>query len=279
MRPLIDVVELTELLQTSEVTLLDVRWTLGERTGHDAYLAGHLPGAVYVDLDDELAGPPGAGGRHPLPSVEVFTEAMQRAGVSASRPVVAYDAGPGFSAARLWWLLTDAAHPYVRVLNGGFRAWKGAGLPVEAGEVEVERGEFVPQPGHRRVVDADGVVAHLRAGGTLHDVRGADRYQGDNETVDPIAGHIPGALNLPVGSLVGAGGFAPRAELLPKVGHVKPGDVLSCGSGITASAAMLAAEQLGIEDLVLYSGSWSNWITDPARPIATGAEPGTYPEG
>lgn len=279
MRPLIDVVELTELLQTSEVTLLDVRWTLGERTGHDAYLAGHLPGAVYVDLDDELAGPPGAGGRHPLPSVEVFTEAMQRAGVSASRPVVAYDAGPGFSAARLWWLLTDAAHPYVRVLNGGFRAWKGAGLPVEAGEVEVERGEFVPQPGHRRVVDADGVIAHLRAGGTLHDVRGADRYQGDNETVDPIAGHIPGALNLPVGSLVGAGGFAPRAELLPKVGHVKPGDVLSCGSGITASAAMLAAEQLGIEDLVLYSGSWSNWITDPARPIATGAEPGTYPEG
>ena len=279
MRPLIDVVELTELLQSSEATLLDVRWTLGERTGHDAYLAGHLPGAVYVDLDDELAGPPGAGGRHPLPSVEVFTEAMQRAGVSASRPVVAYDAGPGFSAARLWWLLTDAAHPYVRVLNGGFRAWKGAGLPVEAGEVEVERGEFVPQPGHRRVVDADGVVAHLRAGGTLHDVRGADRYQGDNETVDPIAGHIPGALNLPVGSLVGAGGFAPRAELLPKVGHVKPGDVLSCGSGITASAAMLAAEQLGIEDLVLYSGSWSNWITDPARPIATGAEPGTYPEG
>ncbi len=279
MRPLIDVVELTELLQSSEATLLDVRWTLGERTGHDAYLAGHLPGAVYVDLDDELAGPPGAGGRHPLPSVEVFTEAMQRAGVSASRPVVAYDAGPGFSAARLWWLLTDAAHPYVRVLNGGFRAWKGAGLPVEAGEVEVERGEFVPQPGHRRVVDADGVIAHLRAGGTLHDVRGADRYQGDNETVDPIAGHIPGALNLPVGSLVGAGGFAPRAELLPKVGHVKPGDVLSCGSGITASAAMLAAEQLGIEDLVLYSGSWSNWITDPARPIATGAEPGTYPEG
>ena len=278
MRPLIDVVELTELLRSSEVSLLDVRWTLGERTGQDKYLAGHLPGAVYVDLDDELAAAPGAGGRHPLPSVEVFTEAMQRAGVCAERPVVAYDAGPGFSAARLWWLLTDGAHPYVRVLNGGFRAWKDAGLPVEAGEVHLERGSFVPYPGHRRVVDADGVIAHLRAGGTVHDVRGADRYQGDNETVDPVAGHIPGAQSLPVGSLVGTGGFAPRAELVHKVGHVKSGDVLSCGSGITASAAMLAAEQVGIEDLVLYSGSWSNWITDPTRPVAVGSEPGTYPE-
>jgi thiosulfate/3-mercaptopyruvate sulfurtransferase len=278
MRPLIDVVELTELLSSSEISLLDVRWTLGERTGREKYLGGHLPGAVYVDLDDELAGPPGAGGRHPLPSLEVFTEAMQRAGVSADRPVVAYDAGPGFSAARLWWLLTDAAHPYVRVLNGGLRAWKSAGLTVETGEVEVARGSFVPDPGHRRVVDADGLIAHLRAGGTVHDVRGADRYQGENETVDPVAGHIPGAQSMPLGSLVGADGFAPRAELLPKVGHVKPGDVLSCGSGITASAAMLAAEQVGIQDLVLYSGSWSNWITDPSRPVVTGAEPGTYPE-
>jgi thiosulfate/3-mercaptopyruvate sulfurtransferase len=278
MRPLIDVVELTELLRSAEVTLLDVRWTLGERTGHDTYLAGHLPGAVYVDLDDELASPPGVGGRHPLPSVAVFTEAMQRAGVSADRPVVAYDAGPGISAARLWWLLTDAAHPYVRVLNGGFRAWKDAGLPVDAGEVEVERGSFIPYPGHRRVVDADGVIAHLRAGGTVHDVRGADRYQGENETVDPVAGHIPGARSMPVGSFIGGGGYAPRGELLHKVGHVKTGDVVSCGSGITASAAILAAEQVGIEDLVLYSGSWSDWITDPAHPVATGAEPGTYPQ-
>ena len=278
MRPLIDVVELTELLDSSEVSLLDVRWTLGERTGRDAYLAGHLPAAMYVDLDDELAGPPGAGGRHPLPAAEVLTEAMQRAGVSAERPVVAYDAGPGFSAARLWWLLTDAAHPYVRVLNGGFRAWKDAGLPVETGEVEVERGSFVPHPGHRRVVDADGVIAHLRAGGAVHDVRGADRYQGENETVDPVAGHIPGARSMPVSSLLSAGGFSPRGDLVHRVGHVRPGDVLSCGSGITASAAMLAAEQVGISDLVLYSGSWSNWITDPTRPVATGAEPGTYPE-
>lgn len=278
MRPLIDVAELTELLNSSEVSLLDVRWTLGERTGREKYLAGHVPGAVYVDVDDDLAGPPGAGGRHPLPSVEVFTEAMQRAGVSAERPVVAYDAGPGFSAARLWWLLTDAAHPYVRVLNGGLRAWRGAGLTLESGEVTVGRGSFVPHPGHRRVIDADGVIVHLRAGGTVHDVRGADRYQGENETVDPVAGHIPGAHSLPVGTLVGADGFAPSAELFTKVGHVKSGDVLSCGSGITASAAMLAAEQVGIEDLVLYSGSWSHWITDPGRPVATGAEAGTYPK-
>ncbi len=277
MDPLIDVVELTQLLDGTAVTLLDVRWTLGERTGHDAYLKGHLPGAVYVDLDDELASAPGAGGRHPLPSPEVFTEAMQRAGVDADRPVVAYDAAPGFSAARLWWLLTDAGHADVRVLNGGFRAWRDAGQPVESGEVLPDRGSFVPEPGHRPTVDAEGVAAHVRSGGALHDVRGAERYRGEDETVDPVAGHIPGARNVPVMALTGGGGFLPAEALREKLASVSPGDVLSCGSGITASAAMLAAEHAGIEGLVLYPGSWSGWITDPSRPVATGAEPGEYP--
>lgn len=277
MDPLIDVAELTQLLDGNAVTLLDVRWTLGERTGYATYLTGHLPGAVYVDLDDELASAPGAGGRHPLPSLEVFTEAMQRAGVDADRPVVAYDAAPGFSAARLWWLLTDAGHPNVRVLNGGFRAWKAAGLPVESGDVEIARGSFVPAPGHRPVVDAEGVAAHLRSGGALHDVRGAERYRGEDETVDPVAGHIPGARNVPVMGLTGAGGFLPVDTLREKLASVQSGDVLSCGSGITASAAMLAAEHAGIDGLVLYTGSWSGWITDPSRPVATGAEPGEYP--
>lgn len=277
MDPLIDVADLAQLVARGEVTLLDVRWTLGERTGHDTYLKGHLPGAVYVDLDDELASPPGAGGRHPLPTLEVFTEAMQRAGVEAGRPVVAYDAAPGFSAARLWWLLTDAGHEDVRVLNGGYRAWVAAEQPVETGEVVVARGTFVPEPGHRPVLDAHGVIAHLRSGGAVHDVRGPERYRGEDETVDPVAGHIPGAQNVPVMSLTGAGGFLAAHELADKLASVASGDVLSCGSGITASAAMLAAEHAGIEGLVLYAGSWSGWITDPSHPIATGAEPGEYP--
>jgi len=279
MRPLIDVVHLAQLLHRDrgDFTLLDVRWSLGGASGHDAYLAGHLPGAVYVDLDSELAGPPGLGGRHPLPSAEVFAEAMQRAGVTEQRQVIAYDGGSGFAAARLWWMLTDAGHRLVRVLNGGYTGWVAAGRPIDTGEVTPERGTFVPEPGHRRVLDPEGVIQHLRDGGALYDVRAAERYRGENETIDPIAGHIPGASSLPLSTMVGAGGFAARGELHAKMSHLRPGDVLSCGSGITAATVMLAAEQVGINDLVLFPGSWSGWITDPSRPIATGPDSGSLP--
>jgi thiosulfate/3-mercaptopyruvate sulfurtransferase len=278
MRPLIDVAHLAQLMQRLEFTLLDVRWSLDGAEGHDAYLAGHLPGAVYVDLDRELAGPPGPGGRHPLPTAGDFAAAMQRAGVTEPRQVVVYDGGSGLGAARLWWMLTDAGHRLVRVLNGGYRGWVAAGKPSETGEVTPERGTFVPEPGHRPVVDPEGVIQHLRDGGALYDVRAADRYRGESETIDPIAGHIPGAVSLPLSTLLGARGFAPRGELVAKTGHLRAGDVLSCGSGITAAAAMLAAEQVGIHDLVLFPGSWSGWITDPSRPIATGPDAGSPPE-
>lgn len=278
MRPLIDVAPLAQLLQRGDFTLLDVRWSLGGTEGHDAYLAGHLPGAAYVDLDSELAGPPGRGGRHPLPSTEVFAAAMQRAGVTEQRQVIAYDGGSGLGAARLWWMLTDAGHRLVRVLNGGYPGWIAAGRPIETGEVTPERGTFVPEPGHRPLVDPEGVIHHLRDGGALYDVRAADRYRGENETIDPIAGHIPGAWSLPLATLLGARGFAAGGELVAKMGHLRAGDVLSCGSGITATAVMLAAEQVGISDLVLFPGSWSGWITDPSRPIATGPDAGSLPE-
>ena len=277
MRPLIDVTEFAQLLDDGDVTLLDVRWSLGDATGHDAYLRGHVPGAVYVDLDTELAGLPGAGGRHPLPSSEVFSDAMVRVGVTDERQVVAYDGGSNMGAARLWWMLTDAGHRLVRVLDGGYAAWVAAGLPVENGEVTPERGTFTSDPSHRPTLDPEGVLRHLRSGGAVYDVRAADRYRGENETIDPVAGHIPGASNLPLATLVGPRGFAERGELEAKLSHLRAGDVLSCGSGITAAAVMLAAEEAGVQDLVLFPGSWSAWITDPTRPIATGTDPGQLP--
>ena len=278
MRPLIDVAHLAQLMQRDDFALLDVRWSLGGTEGHDAYLAGHLPGAAYVDLDKELAGRPGRDGRHPLPSVEVFAEAMQRVGVTEERQVVVYDGGSGLGAARLWWMLTDAGHRLVRVLNGGYAGWIAAGRPIEAGDVTPKRGTFMPEPGHRQVVDTEGVIQHLRDGGALYDVRAADRYRGENETIDPVAGHIPGALSLPMATLVSGGRFVRRGELAAKVGHLRAGDVLSCGSGITAAAVMLAAEQVGIGDLVLFPGSFSGWIADPARSVATGPDAGSLPD-
>jgi thiosulfate/3-mercaptopyruvate sulfurtransferase len=197
--------------------------------------------------------------------------------VADGRQVVVYDGGSNMAAARLWWMLTDAGHRLVRVLNGGYARWVSKGMPVESGEVTPVRGTFAPEPGHRRVVDAQGLIEHLHAGGALYDVRAADRYRGENETVDPAAGHIPGAANLPLATLVAEGRFAPRRELAPTLAHLRAGDVLSCGSGITAAAVMLAAEQVGIGDLALYPGSFSEWIADPQRPIATGTEPGLLP--
>ncbi|HEY5484667.1 MAG TPA: sulfurtransferase [Propionibacteriaceae bacterium] len=278
MRPLIDVAHLAQLMQRDEFTLLDVRWSLGDPGGYDAYLGGHLPGAVYVDLESELSGPPGLGGRHPLPAAEVFAEAMRHVGVTDQRQVVVYDGGSGLGAARLWWLLSDAGHRLVRVLDGGYAGWIAAGRPIEAGDVTPKRGTFMPEPGHRQVVDTEGVIQHLRDGGALYDVRAADRYRGENETIDPVAGHIPGASSLPMATLVSGGRFVRRGELAAKVGHLRAGDMLSCGSGITAAAVMLAAEQVGIGDLVLFPGSFSGWIADPARPVATGPDAGSLPD-
>jgi thiosulfate/3-mercaptopyruvate sulfurtransferase len=278
MRPIITVLQLSQLRERTDFTLLDVRWALGQSVGRETYLAGHLPGAVFVDLETELAAPPGRGGRHPLPSVEVFAEAMQRVGVTDQQQVVIYDGGSGLGAARLWWMLTDAGHRLVRVLHGGYDRWVAGGLPVETGDVTPQRGTFMAEPGHRPVVDTEGVIRHLHGGGALYDVRAADRYRGENETIDPVAGHIPGAVNLPLATLMKGGMFVTRGELATKLAHLRAGDVVSCGSGITAAAVMLAAEQVGMGDLVLYPGSFSGWIADPDRPVATGPDAGALPQ-
>jgi len=272
--PLITVTEVAKALSGPvPPVVLDVRWNLGTDTGQAEYLAGHVPGAVWVDLDHDLASPPGDGGRHPLPDPDVFQAAMRRVGVTADRAVVAYDGANGMAAARLWWLLTDGGKTDVAVMTGGYAAWVAAGLPTETGSVVAKSGDITLAPGQRPVANAEDVARHVREGGALWDVRAPERYRGDSETVDPVAGHIPGARNLPVGMFTGPKGFHSHDALRQVFAEVEPGDVMSCGSGVTAAAGILAAEAAGIRGVALYPGSWSEWIRHPSRPVATGPEP------
>jgi len=271
-----------ELSGAGHLVLLDVRWRLGGPPGRELFASGHIPGAVYCDLDRDLAGPPGAGGRHPLPSAQAFQAAMRRLGVRDGRPVVAYDDADSTAAARAWWLLRYFGHSSVRVLDGGFQAWRDAGLaqaggaPDEAGR----GGDFTARPGHLPLLDADGAAA-LARDGVLLDARAGERYRGEVEPVDPVAGHIPGAVSAPTAQNVTADGtFRPAAELAERfaslgAGHGDAdGDGVPvgayCGSGVTAAHEVLALALAGIP-AALYAGSWSEWITDPARPVARGA--------
>ena len=213
-QPLVDVGSLAaELAGGAPPVLLDVRWRLGGPPGIDSYRAGHLPAAVYVDLDADLAGPPGAGGRHPLPEAAGFGAAMRRAGVRAGYPVVSYDDGDSTVAARAWWMLRFFGHDQVRVLDGGFRAWTAAGQPVTTREPCVAAGDFTAVPGNLPVLDAAGAAVLARSG-VLLDARAGERYRGETEPIDPVAGHIPGALSAPtVGNVGPDGRFRPAAEL------------------------------------------------------------------
>jgi thiosulfate/3-mercaptopyruvate sulfurtransferase len=265
-----------ELAQDPPPVLLDVRWRLGGPPGIDSYRQGHLPGAVFADLDRDLAGPPGPAGRHPLPEPAVFQAAMRAAGVSRDRPVVVYDDGDAMSAARGWWTLRFFGHPDVRVLDGGYRAWAGAGLPVTTAGPAPVRGDFTADPGQMPVLDAAGARAVARTGRLL-DARAGERYRGETEPVDPVAGHIPGAVSATAtGNVNPDGTFRDPAELAARftgLGAV-PGTPVGtyCGSGVTAAHEILALTLAGIP-AALYVGSWSNWVTDPARPVATGGGP------
>jgi thiosulfate/3-mercaptopyruvate sulfurtransferase len=266
--------ELLESLGTQ--TLLDVRWQLGRTDGPEHHTAGHIPGAAYVDLPTDLADPPGRGGRHPLPDPERFAAGMRRCGVSADRPVVVYDATSGQAAARAWWLLRHHGHPDVRLLDGGWQWWLRVGGPVESGPVVPVPGDFHPGPGRMPVVDASG-AASLAADGVLYDARAPERYRGDVEPVDPVAGRVPGALNVPTArNLVEegerAGRFRDPAELASVYGDaLRPGTSAAayCGSGVTAAHDVLALDLLGVS-AALYPGSWSEWVTDPSRAVERG---------
>ena len=263
-----------ELASDTPPTLLDVRWRLGGPPGRADYLAGHLPGAVYLDLDAELCGAPGAGGRHPLPDPAALQRALRAAGVRTDRPVVTYDGGDGLAAARAWWTLRWAGHRQVRVLEGGDRAWSAAGLPVTTETAAPPEGDFTVRPGGMPTLDAEAAAARA-VDGVLLDVRAAPRYRGETEPVDPVAGHIPGAVNLPATEYVGEDGrLAPPDALRARFAEagVRPGVPVGayCGSGVTAAQAVLALNVAGYPDAALYVGSWSDWITDPRRPVATG---------
>lgn len=262
-----------ELGGATPPVLLDVRWTLATGPDRAAYKAGHVPGAAFVDLDRDLAGPPGDGGRHPLPDAAVFETAMRRSGVWQDRPVVAYDAGDLAAAARAWWLLGWFGHPDVRVLDGGVRAWVAAGLPLATGTPAPAPGDFTARAGGRPVLDAAG-AARVARDGALIDARTPARFRGDEEPVDPVAGRVPGARNAPLSDLLGPDGqlLAPEAlrARFAALGVADGAPVGAyCGSGVTASASVLALTLAGY-DAALYPGSWSEWITDPSRPVATG---------
>jgi thiosulfate/3-mercaptopyruvate sulfurtransferase len=269
--PLLSVDELAA--RTGHLTLLDVRWALGGPPGRQEYLGGHIPGAVYVDLETELAAPPGAGGRHPLPDADAFGAAMRAAGVSNDRPVAVYDSRSSVAAARAWWLLRYFGHPRVTVLDGGLAAWVGSGRPLEVGIPPPPRhGEFVPRADGMAVLDA-AAAARLARDGVLLDARAAERYRGESEPIDPVAGHIPGARNHPTTENVRPDGrFRHADELRERFAQLGIGDDVEvgsyCGSGVAAAHQVLALE-LADFDAALYPGSWSEWIVDPERPVAT----------
>ncbi|KUN15713.1 3-mercaptopyruvate sulfurtransferase [Streptomyces canus] len=273
----------SDLVGPNPPVLLDVRWQLsvakaaGEPPfdGRAEYAAGHIPGAVYVDLDRELAGPAGTGGRHPLPDLAEFGAAMRRAGVSTGRPVVVYDGGQGWAAARAWWLLRWTGHPDVRVLDGGLPSWQGPLQSSVPGPALAE-GDFEPVPAAAGLLDADAAAALARAG-VLLDARAGERYRGEVEPIDRVGGHIPGARSAPTTDNVGPDGrFLPTEELNARFKALGAGDDTEvgvyCGSGVSGAHEVLALAVAGIP-AALYVGSWSEWSSDPERPVAVGPDP------
>jgi thiosulfate/3-mercaptopyruvate sulfurtransferase len=254
--------------------LLDVRWSLTGPPGIEPYREGHLPGAVFVDLDAELAAAPSAAaGRHPLPDVADLQAAARRWGLRAGEPVVVYDDAGGQSAARAWWLLLWAGVADVRILDGGLGAWTASGGALVVGDGAAEPGDVVLTGGHLPVVDADG-AARWAGEGVLLDARAAERFRGEVEPVDPRAGHIPGAVSAPTADNLDADGqFRPVDDLTARfaaLGVPEGGDVaVYCGSGVTAAHQAAALAMTG-RTPVLYPGSWSQWSSDPARPVETG---------
>lgn len=271
--------ELAGLLGSERApVLLDVRWALGDPHGRDHYADGHIPGAVYVDLDTELAAPPSPeGGRHPLPDLAELQESARRWGVGGGRHVVVYDDLGNTAAARAWWLLRYAGVAEVTLLDGALGAWRAAGLPLEPGiPAGPTPGDVVLRAGGLPVTDAD-EAAELAVSGLLLDARAGERYRGEVEPVDPRAGHVPGAVSAPTGENLAADGtFLPPEVLRKRFEERGAGDAVRvgvyCGSGVTAAHQIAALEIAGFE-AALFPGSWSAWSADPARPAAKGDRP------
>ena len=293
--PLIDVTALAQALDDGATRLMDARATASAaptlrvvdarfsladpQSGAALYAQGHLPGALYADLNRDLSDPGRTGhGRHPLPDSDAFAARLGAWGIGPETEVVVYDAGDGsMAAARLWWLLRLIGHAQVRVLDGGFAAWQAAGLPVTAALPQVT--PLPPYPGRfdrRQIASVEEVQARLKhAPGWLIDARAGERFRGEVEPLDPVAGHVPGAVNRPFALNVHEGRLRPaedlRAALQLLIGTHAPDEVvLMCGSGVTACHLLLAMEAAGLEGARIYADSWSGWVSDPSRPVATG---------
>ena len=274
---LISVPETAKHLGDSQWVVCDCRHDLSDyEAGRTAYRSAHVPNARFLHLDEDLSGPKtGLNGRHPLPHPRTFALRLGALGIDQSKQVVAYDASGGSYASRLWWMLRWIGHTRVAVLDGGWQAWSAAGLPVERDGPLVQPAIY---GGHTRVdlaVDGSFVAAGLRHGNiTLIDARSPDRFRGENETLDPVAGHIPGALNHFFKlNLTADGIFKTKAELREAftavLGDCTPSQVVhQCGSGVTACHNLLAMEHAGLSGSRLYPGSWSEWVADRSRPVA-----------
>ncbi|AOJ71005.1 MULTISPECIES: sulfurtransferase [Burkholderia] len=264
------------------VLVFDCRFDLADTDlGEQAYAAGHIPGAHYLHLDRDLSGAKtGTNGRHPLPARDALVDTLKAHGLRQNQQVVAYDAQGSMYAARLWWLLRWLGHDSVAVLDGGLQAWQSAGHAVSQDTPQRSTGDFRAAAPLATVVDAQAVLANLSTKDRLViDARAADRYRGENETIDRVGGHIPGALNrFFKDNLTADGRFKSGHELReafnPLLGSTPSNKViLQCGSGVTACHNALAMEIAGLHDPALYAGSWSEWSADPSRPVATGANP------
>jgi thiosulfate/3-mercaptopyruvate sulfurtransferase len=276
---LIDVASLASQLQGGELALFDCRSELGNpRWGEAQYAESHIPGAQFLHLEHDLSAPITAtSGRHPLPDPRVFAQRLGALGAGVGVQLVAYDQGNGAYAARLWWLARWIGHAQVAVLDGGFAAWRAAGLPLET-TVRAPRPRTLDVTLDERAAVDGRTVDELRQRPEvlLVDARGANRFAGRDETIDPRAGHIPGARNLPfTGNLDADGRFLPAESLRRRwqvlLGSRPPSALIAmCGSGVTACHNLLALEHAGLGGGRLYAGSWSEWIRDPRRPVATG---------
>lgn len=276
---LVQAERLAPALGAEDMVVIDTRFSLAAPdAGERAYRESHLPGARYAHLDRDLcnadAKTPGAG-RHPWPDAESFAARLGAWGVMPATQVVAYDDGDGAYAARLWFLLQAFGHTRVAVLDGGWARWTALGLPVQAEIPSVQPTGYVAHFDASRLLDAAQVQAHLDRGGLLVDARAGERFRGEVEPIDRRAGHVPGAVNLPYAMNLAEGRFKPSAQLAQEFGallgtHAPETVVAMCGSGVTACHHLLAMAHAGLHGAKLFTGSWSGWIEDPERPIATG---------
>jgi len=277
MRNLISPGQLNRIAADPRVRIVDARFDLNDPDwGEAAYSESHLPGAVYVHLDRDLSGPVGEhGGRHPLPSPELLAHRLGELGIGNSHRIVVYDQGNGMFASRFWWLLKFLGHDYVQVLDGGFAAWQEAGLPVSSEAASHAPLRFDYEVQGDMIVDRDYLLEHLNDPAMLLvDARGRKRYLGEEEPIDPVTGHIPGAINLPfTGNLQGSR-FLEKSRLRERFRELEGKEevVVYCGSGVSAAHDILAMAQAGLHGVKLYPGSWSDWSSYRDSPVATGEE-------